>query len=277
MQVARLGALAPHLAGRPAEIAEKWFGFRQTRKWFSEENRKQTHADLWQTFYDYEESEEKQFQSEALIALIQFDHKFFSDLAKAVKHFADTQGKPVDPVRHALLTYCNAEEGIYVGPAHTRRKHGKATVIHTTANAPVEAGWFTVKKAREVVEQLTGQRLDEAQIRRVLKQCGLLKAETKKRKARNTTTLKTAKPEPKHKTTASLKPSMLGLPPSFPKRSFWTRADVQHQLHQAQAAYRAQMRRVHPDKGGNADTFRKWRNLWRNVKNNFRRHGFTLT
>jgi len=72
-------------------------------------------------------------------------------------------------------------------------------------------------------------------------------------------------------------PATLGLPSDYGTRSFWTRNDLLHQLHTAQAGYRALMLRVHPDKGGDAETFRQVKKLWCNVKNAFKRHGYKLT
>ncbi len=72
-------------------------------------------------------------------------------------------------------------------------------------------------------------------------------------------------------------PAELGLPSNFGERSFWTRTDLLHQLHKAQAGYRALMLRVHPDKGGDAETFREVKRLWRNVQNRFKRQGYKLT
>lgn len=72
-------------------------------------------------------------------------------------------------------------------------------------------------------------------------------------------------------------PAMLGLPSNFGKRAFWKHKDLMEQLEKAQAEYRALMLRVHPDKGGDAETFRKVRRLWRNVQYRFKQHGYALT
>lgn len=72
-------------------------------------------------------------------------------------------------------------------------------------------------------------------------------------------------------------PAMLGLPANFGKPSFWTRRDLQHQLYEARTKYRQLLRRVHPDKGGDAETFCEVKRLWRNVQNRFKRQGYKLT
>jgi hypothetical protein len=72
-------------------------------------------------------------------------------------------------------------------------------------------------------------------------------------------------------------PARLGLPANYGTRSFWTRTDLLHQLHTAQAGYRRLVLRAHPDKGGDANALAQVRRLWRNVKNAFKRHGYAIT
>lgn len=67
-------------------------------------------------------------------------------------------------------------------------------------------------------------------------------------------------------------PALLGLPSNFGKRSFWARNDLMRQLEDAQDGYRDLMKLVHPDKGGDAEKFRKVRRLWKNVEYQFKKH-----
>ncbi len=73
-----------------------------------------------------------------------------------------------------------------------------------------------------------------------------------------------------------LPPATLGLPANFGKPAFWRRCDLGHLLWEARTNYRRLLHRAHPDKGGDTETLLQAMQLWRNVQNAFKRHGYTL-
>lgn len=61
-------------------------------------------------------------------------------------------------------------------------------------------------------------------------------------------------------------------------KPFWTRLEPQlnYILYDAWKQYRERSKLVHPDKGGQADKFRRLHKVWQQVKINFAKHGITL-
>jgi len=172
------------------------------------------------------------------IALYAGDADFFRKLADAIEGTAEHANAPVYPLQSAICLFATRDEKMTIGE---------------------------LCKQPEIHELRPTSLSDESWQRRVRTVCEEVGYDW-------------AKSNPRTESNRQrFTPSKLGLPKNYGTSSFWRRNDLMDQLEKAQKGYRALMLRVHPDKGGDAETFHKVKRLWRNVKNRFKKQGVQLT